>query len=278
MGLITKLKYFRLTRKFHDYRPQPVTPERIAGWIRQFNHEDLKAAHTLLKSIIYLSEQTVEKILVDQNQALVARLKRAGITPEKTIYMSVHDAGSSSPVMLNLLRDAARLERTKCYFIDGNNGLLLNKISNQLGEGAIVYVDDFAGTGQQFCKARNFISQSIIGNFSEFLLTPCLCEEAIYKLGQEGVDFYTGRVHYRAERPLHENSSILSQDVKERLRERCLHIHHRMGLGFEGLATMVILYRNAPNTVPLILRGSLDQALFRGIFPRTTDLPLPENP
>ena len=276
MGLFTKLRYFRLTRKFHDYRPQPITQEGIAAWFRQFSHQDIKGVQTLLNSVIYLSEQRVQQILLDQNNALVLRLKRAKITQEKTIYVSVHDAGSSSPVMLNLLRDAAKLERTGCYLIDGNNGLLLNKITNQLGEGAIVYVDDFAGTGNQFCKTRQFISQSIVGNFSEFLLAPCMCEEAVHRLGQEGVDFYTGLIHSKAERPLHENSTILAPEVKERLRQISLGIHGRMGLGFAQLATMVVLYRNAPNTMPLILRGARDQVGFHGIFPRTTDLPIPD--
>lgn len=223
---------------------------------------------------MYLSEERVQKILVEQNRALSARLRRAGIAPDHTVYVSLHDAGSSSPVMLNLLRDAAGLERSGCHLIDGHNGILLNKVTNELAEGAVVYVDDFAGTGMQFCKTRKFVAQSIVGNFSEFLLVPCLCEEAIHRLGREGIDFYTGMVHTRAERPLHENSPILDQETKDRFRQMSLGIHSRVGLGFSGLATMVVLYRNAPNTTPLIIRGNLDQKNFVGIFPRTTDLPI----
>src|ERR1700756_1228438 len=159
---------------------------------------------------------------------------------------SLHDAGSSSPVMLNLLRDAARSERRGCPLIDGNNSLRLHEVTNQLGEGAIVYVDDFSGTGKQFCETRKFVSRSIVGNFSEFLLVPCLCEEAVHRLGKEGIDFYTGLVHTRAERPLHENSTVLDPETKNRLRQISLGIHSRMGLGFSGLATNVVLYRNAP--------------------------------
>jgi hypothetical protein len=55
-----------------------------------------------------------------------------------------------------------------------------------------------------------------------------------------------------------------------------LGIHSRMGLGFSSMATMVVLYRNAPNTTPLVIRGNLDQRSFVGIFPRTTDLPAGE--
>lgn len=274
MGLLKKLRLWRYIRRFPDYRPQPVTVGRLESWTSQFSEKDAKAARTLLDRIVYLSEERVQKILVEQNRALSARLRRAGIAPDHTVYVSLHDAGSSSPVMLNLLRDAAGLERSGCHLIDGHNGILLNKVTNELAEGAVVYVDDFAGTGMQFCKTRKFVAQSIVGNFSEFLLVPCLCEEAIHRLGREGIDFYTGMVHTRAERPLHENSPILDQETKDRFRQMSLGIHSRVGLGFSGLATMVVLYRNAPNTTPLIIRGNLDQKNFVGIFPRTTDLPI----
>ena len=274
MGLLKKLRLWRYIRRFPDYRPQAVTVGRLESWTSQFSEKDAKAARTLLDRIVYLSEERVQKILVEQNRALSARLRRAGIAPDHTVYVSLHDAGSSSPVMLNLLRDAAGLERSGCHLIDGHNGILLNKVTNELAEGAVVYVDDFAGTGMQFCKTRKFVAQSIVGNFSEFLLVPCLCEEAIHRLGREGIDFYTGMVHTRAERPLHENSPILDQETKDRFRQMSLGIHSRVGLGFSGLATMVVLYRNAPNTTPLIIRGNLDQKNFVGIFPRTTDLPI----
>ncbi|MGA8541511.1 MAG: hypothetical protein WB566_18560 [Terriglobales bacterium] len=180
MGFLKSFRYWRYSRRFPDYRPQPVTIKRLDAWMKQFSQQDEKAALMLLDRIIYLSEKEVEKILVDQNKALVAYLRKSKIPPEKTVYVSLHDAGSSSPVMLNLLRDAAGLERMGCKLIDGNNVLGLNKLTNELAEGAIVYVDDFSGTGKQFCEFRNFISQNIVGNFSEFLLVPCICEEALH--------------------------------------------------------------------------------------------------
>jgi hypothetical protein len=274
LGLLKKLRYWQYRRRFPDYRPQPVTVGRLESWVSQFGEKDAKAVRTLLDRIVYLSEERVKKILVEQNRALVARLRKAGIAPDHIIYVSIHDAGSSSPVMLNLLRDAAGLQRIGCHLIDGNNGILLNNVTNHLAEGAVVYVDDFAGTGIQFCDTREFIAQSIVGNFSEFLLVPCLCEEAIHRLGKEGIEFYTGMVHTRADRPLHENSPILDQEAKDRLRQMCSGLHSGGGLGFYSLATMVIIYLNAPDTTPLILRGNLDQTSFVGIFPRTTDLPI----
>ena len=175
--------------------------------------------------------------------------------------------------MLNILRDAAGLERRGCKFIDGRDSLRLNKITNEVGEGALIYVDDFVGTGNQFCEERDFAAQSVVGTFSEFLLVPSICEEAIYKIAERGVEAFAGHVHSKVWKcPLHANSNLLDSDSKERMLQICKGISPKMSLGYKGLATMVVLYRNAPNTVPALFRGNLNQKPFCGMFPRTTDL------
>jgi len=258
--------------RFHDYRPQPVTLRSVSRWIKHFAKCDRKTAAFLLDKIIYLSEGHTRQILLDQNAALIKRLANAGLPPRKLIYVQVHDAGSSSPVMLNMLRDAAVLERLGCRFVDSRDSLGLNKATNEVGEGALIYVDDFVGTGNQFCKARDFAVKSVVGTFSEFLLVPSICEEGIYQLAERGIEAYAGHVHAKAERPLHDNSNLLGKDAKQRMRVICKGISPKMSLGYKELATMVILYRNAPNSVPAVLRGNQNQAPFAGIFPRTTDM------
>jgi hypothetical protein len=202
------------------------------------------------------------------------RLLAAGLKPKQFIYVQVHDAGSSSPVMLNLLRDAAGLERMGCKFLDAHDSMRLIKTMNEIGEGALIYVDDFLGTGKQFCGERDSVANIMVGTFSEFLLAPSICEEAFYEISKRGLEAFTGHVHSKAERPLHANSPLFVQAEKERMELICKGINKGGALGYKGLATMVILYRNAPNTVPAVLRGSLNQTPFKGIFPRTTDLPV----
>jgi len=271
------LEYFHNVRtvlRFPGYLPQPVTLKRINRWLKQFESGDRKHVRRLLNDVIYLSEAMVKTILIEQNTALMRRLASAGVPPEKLIYVQVHDAGSSSPVMLNLLRDTAGLEQRGCRFLDANDTLGFNKITNELEEGALIYVDDFVGTGTQFCQARDFAAKYIEGTFAEFLLVPSICEEGIYPLGERGIEAFAGHVHSKAERPLHENSTLLDKKTKDRLIELCEKIDPKMGLGFKKIAAMVVLYRNAPNNIPVLFRGNPKQKPFVGIFPRTTDLPL----
>jgi hypothetical protein len=262
--------------RFPDYKPQPLSLFSVSRWINQFEKRDRKLAEEFLENVIYISESRTREILVEQNAALMQRLFTAGLKPNRLIYVQIHDAGSSSPVMLNLLRDAAGLERMGCRFVDGRDSLRLNKTMNEVGVGALIYVDDFIGTGNQFCEERDFAAKNFIGTFSEFLIAPSICEEAYYQIGERGIEAFTGHVHGKAERPLHANSRVFAKEEKERLELVCKGVNSKFGLGYKGLATMVVLYRNAPNTVPAILRGSLNQKPFVGIFPRTTDLPVPK--
>jgi hypothetical protein len=262
--------------RFHDYKPKPLKWLSASHWVDQFSKKDRRLAIKLLDKIIYLSEKDTKRILVEQNAALRERLQKAGLPAKKLIYVSVHDAASSSPVMLNLLRDAANLERSGCNFVDARDIRRLNEIMNRVGAGALIYVDDFIGTGNQFCQERDFAAKNfVVTNFSEFLIAPSICEEAYYELSERGIEAFTGHVHSKAERPLHANSSMFCKAEKERLELACKGVNNRFGLGYHDLATMVVLYRNAPNTVPAILRGTTNQTPFFGIFPRTTDLPIP---
>lgn len=258
----------------HDYKPRPLKWRSVRDWTKQFK-KDRRLAERLINNVIYISESRTREILVGQNAALMERLGAAGVPPKKLIYVQVHDAGSSSPVMLNLLRDAANLERLGCRFVDAHDTLRLTKTMDELGEGALIYVDDFVGTGNQFCGERDFAAKNFVLNtFAEFLIAPSICEEALYKLAERGVEAFTGHVHSRAERPLHANSTIFKEVDKARLEQMCRGVNPRFPLGYRDLATMVILYRNAPNTVPAVIRGSLNQTPFTGILPRTMDLPI----
>jgi hypothetical protein len=272
--MLETIRSFKAKLRFQGYKPRPLTWLSAKRWVMQFEKKDRKLAEQLLAKVIYISESRTRDILVAQNAALMKRLLDAGLKTKQFIYVQVHDAGSSSPVMLNILRDAAGLERLGCRFVDAHDSLRLMKTMNEIGEGALIYVDDFLGTGNQFCEERDFVASTIVGTFSEFVLAPSICEEAIYEISKRGVEAFTGHIHSKAERPLHANSAILSNEDKERLAIICKGINRGGPLGYKGLATMVVLYRNAPNTVPAVLRGSLNQVPFRGIFPRHSDLPL----
>ncbi|HEY6764031.1 MAG TPA: hypothetical protein VI386_04615 [Candidatus Sulfotelmatobacter sp.] len=264
----------RAALRYRGYKPQPLRFFSALRWLNQFERADRVLAEQLLDNVIYLSESTTRNILLEQNNELMARLFNTGLSAKQFVYVSFHDAGSSSPVMLNLLRDSANLERMECNLVDGRNTLGLVKVMNKVGEGALIYIDDFVGSGTQFCTERDFIAQNFVGSFSEFIIAPSICEEAYAKLNERGIQPFTGHKHVKSERPLHAESNVFSEIQRARIASVCKGIN-KFGLGFQDLATMVVLYRNAPNSVPIMFRGNVNQKPFFGIFPRWMDLPVP---
>jgi hypothetical protein len=258
--------------QYRDYRPQPLTVGGVLRWLCQFNRRDRKHIRRLLKSVVYLSEKTVRDILIEQNEALMARLIAAGLHHHQIIYVSVHEAGSSSSLMLNMLRDQARLEQRGCVLLDAKDVKGITEATNDLGEGAIIYIDDFIGSGKQLGDERDFMIPFAVGTFSEFVLVPSICEEGRDALAGRGIEIFAGHVHLKAARPLHIDTADFDRAGKTRLRRICTEIDSHAPLGFRNMAVMVILYRNAPDNIPVLLRGSIGQTPYIGIFPRTTDM------
>lgn len=263
----------RILAHLRGYEPQSVTLKSLRRWLRQFPREHRLPLLRLLEQVHFISKAEVIETLYRLNEEILTRLRSDGISIANIIYVALDSAGSSSGVILNLLRDRANLERRGAQFVHSRDVTTLAQVTRKLERGALIYVDDFAGTGKQFARNRTHAFQFVIGSFSEFFLLPCICEEASDRLEQLGVVPVTGRVHTKAERPLHPTSDIFVNETKEGLLSLCKQIHQQKGLGFDKLATSVVLYRNAPNSTPLVLRGNLKQKPHCGILPRYDDLP-----
>lgn len=268
------LECLAATWRYRGYNPRPVTLLRFLNWIKQFDGADRNRVLELLNNVVYFPEARLKDILIHQNRALMQRLVTAGLPTDNLIYIQVDDAGSSSPVMLNLLRDAMGLEQRGCHLLDGKNVLEIAGLTAQLGQGALIYVDDFVGSGDQLCAARDYVAANVVGTFSEFALVPTICEEGLVELGKRGVEVYSGHVHSKADRPLHPNSPILDKETRDRLIQICNLIDPTVGVGYNNGAVMVVLYRGPPDNIPIIFRGSATQNPWVGLFPRFSDLPL----
>jgi len=263
--------YLLAVVRFRDYRPQRVTPFSLTRWLSQLDPRQRRDAVSLLRHVVYLSEGETERRLVSLNLGLQVRLTQEGISPRNTLYVQMHAPASSSAIMLSILRDKGHLEKAEAELVDWKDTRGLNEKTQRIGQGAIVYVDDFAATGGQFTLVRNHLVKYVVGPFAEFFLLPVICEEAFHRISRLGVEVVTSLVHTKAHRPLLPFSSAISPSRRDRLLKMCTSIDNAGGLGFGGLATMVVFYRNAPNTIPVLLRGSPRDAFF-GIFPRTSDL------
>jgi hypothetical protein len=259
------------TNRFYDYEPQHVTWKSLRKWLQQYDRKDQRSLLLLLDYVIYYSRKDTAELLVRLNDDLLLRLAAAGVSPKHVIYVQIHEAGSSSPLMLSMLRDCGHLERKGCRRVDWKDVQELHNLAVRLGFGAIVYVDDFAASGHQFLEVRERLYENIPLAFSEFFLLPCICVEARDKIEKEGVEVIAGHVHGQSERPLHPENSGFDATTRARLVELCGQVDPKAPLGYQDMATMVVYYRNAPNTIPVVLRGNHTRKKL-GVFPRTNDL------
>lgn len=263
--------------RFRCYQQRRVTPLSVWRWHRQFNSEERTAIRQFMAFVRYLPARDFPSTLLRVHKGLMQRLRENGYEKKQIIFMSFDQAGSSSAVVLNHLRDAAHLETQDFTLLHSSDIMKIGEITFGIGEGVIVYVDDFLGSGTQLFKNIGAVRGVIQGNFVEIALAACVCEEATEKLSKIGVETFAEIKHFKHERPLHPDANCLSSGAKGKLIHLCERIGPPHGLGFRRMATMVILSRNTPNNAPMILRGSPGQVPFVGLLPRTTDLEVPSD-
>lgn len=259
--------------RFRDYKPKPVTFFSTHQWMGQIEPRDRRLVGRLLDNVVYFSEDKTRRTLIALNEKLLRLLADAGVPAKKVIYVSFDETASSSHTMLAMLRDKGALQQRGCNLCDGKDVRLLREMTERLEEGAIVYIDDFIGSARQFSLARDFIMQYVFTNFSEFMLVPSICEEGRDELEKKGIEVIAENIHMRSDRALLANCSFLEQEDRDRILTICQRIDSKMPLGIDDMATMVVFYRNAPNQIPSVLRGNKNFNPFRGLFPRTKDLP-----
>jgi hypothetical protein len=259
--------------RFRDYDPLPVTFLSTHKWMGQLERRDRRIVGKLLDNVVYFSEGETKSILISLNERLLQRLADEGVPAKKIVYVSFDDTASSSHMMLGMLRDKGALQQRGCNLCDGRDVRGLQGITDRLEEGVIVYVDDFIGSGRQFKLARDFIMQYVFTNFAEFMLVPSICEEGRAELEARGIEVVAHSIHRKSDRALQPSCTFFSPQDRNRIIKICEGIDSKMALGIEDMATMVVFYRNAPNQIPAVLRGNKNLKPFRGLFPRTTDLP-----
>lgn len=272
MWLLRCLDIWRAYRRLRDYEPNNgrLTLRRVRNWVNQFPKTSRDDVARLAANLEYFSRNWIVRNLETLNAQIAARLSEDGIQASNIVYVALDDPASSSPAMCKLLRDQGGLSGAK--FVAATSGLEITKVTSRLGTGAIVYVDDFSGTGQQFITARQDVRENIAGTFSEFFLLPCICEEALTKVEDQDVVAMYHRRHTKVERPLLSEGAFLDKAARARLVK---HSENTWGigcLGFEMLATNVVFSHAAPDTTPIMFRGDRGQYPWFGIVPRWAEI------
>ena len=243
--------------------------------MNQFPKECRDDVARLAANLVFFSQSRIISELIRLNAEIEARLGEDDVPPTNIVYVSLDDPPSSSPAMCRLLRHHGGLSGRR--FVTATSGSEINRATRSLRTGAIVYVDDFSGSGSQFKTARTDVREYIDGTFSEFFLLPCICEEALSVVEAEGVVAMYQKRHTKSERPLLPESNFLEEAARQRIVEHSDDTWGMGSLGFGMLATNVILSHGAPDTTPIMFRGDTGQQPWFGIVPRWAETDVSSN-
>ena len=266
------LNIWRAYLRLREYEPNKgrLSPWRISNWVNQFPDDCRDSVALLAANLEYFSKKRIISDLETLHERIATSLEADRIPASNIVYIAIDDPSSSSSLMCKFLRDQVGL--SDANFLPFTSGTQISDQTRELRTGALVYVDDFSGSGKQFVSARKLVREYISGIFSEFFLIPCICEEALEVVKAQQVQPIFQRQHTRSERPLLADCGLLDDVARTKIVEHSNETWKKGALGFRKLATNIVFYHATPNTNPKMFRGDVGQSPRFGIVPRWEDL------
>ncbi len=259
--------------RFDGYRVA-VTDGRIRGWLRSFRDHDADLAARVLDAVMFLKPEDVENAL----RATVDRLpgwhrskaQRQG--KWRFVAFSI-SAGESGDSMLHRARTALGMTGAQ------HNDVFIHKadlMRAELGtEDSVIFVDDFAGTGQQACRAWNGDAETGITGLAEllpgspktYLILVAAGQRAVERIGQETkLKVVTRHVLGRSEDIFSVDCEHFTPAEKESLLTYCKRADGKHPQGFGDCGFVIVLAHRTPNNSIPVLHANHDR--WRGLFPR----------
>lgn len=117
-----------------------------------------------------------------------------GLTPENTIIVALHkktSPGSAQAILQAFKNKFAATSWSSSNFIAFENPAVAATKSNM----NVVFIDDFIGTGSQFCSSFDRYKSSVevqCSGVSFYLVSMCMMTQSIYNIEARGVEHHSG--------------------------------------------------------------------------------------
>ena len=259
--------------RFDGYRVT-VTETRVRDWLRNFRVQDTDLGARVLDAVTFLKSEDMEVALRDTVGRLPgwhnSKAHRRG--KWRFVAFSI-SAGESGDSMLHRFRTALGLTRSQY------DELFIHK-ADLLREGlgtddSVAFVDDFAGTGQQACRAWRGdpetritgLAELLPGNPKTYLILVAAGKRAVDRIAQET------RFEVLARHVLDPGDDIFSGDCrhftqaeKDALLAYCKKADRRHPRGYGDCGLVIVLAHKTPNNSIPVLHANHDR--WQGLFPR----------
>jgi hypothetical protein len=259
--------------RFDGYRVA-VSEGRVREWLDCFRLQDKDLGARVLDAVMFIKFEDMESALRDMVGRLPGWHKSKTQRDGKWRFVAFSiSAGESGDSMLHRSRTALGLTGQQY------NELFIHKadlLREKLGaDDSVVFFDDFAGTGQQACRAwRGDQDARITGlvellpeNPKTYLILIAAGQRAVSRIGQEtNLKVVTGHVLRPEDNIFSEDCRHFTQEEKENLLEYCKKADRKVPRGFGDCGFVIVLAHRTPNNSIPVLHANHNR--WRGLFPR----------
>jgi hypothetical protein len=251
--------------RFDGYRVA-ITTTKIRTFLGNFTAGDVDLGARVLDAVMFLKAEDMEEALRGIVGQLPGWHRKQTQRQGKWRFVAFStSAGESGDTMLHKCRTALGLTGRHC------NELFIHK-SDLLRErlelhDSVIFVDDFAGTGQQACDAWRELAELLPGNPKAFLLVVAAGERALTRIrGETGLRVLTAHVLRADDDIFSDKCRHFTSDEKDQLIAYCRKADRKSPRGFGDSGFVIVLAHKTPNNSIPILHANHDR--WRGLFPR----------
>lgn len=250
--------------RFRYYR-DPPDEEKILNWLNAFNDEHRQVAAKVLDEVMVVGEREIQQGYA----AALAGLEGWHRTPAQRkgrwFFIGFGGPGESGPAMLRLFREANGLanERHNDLFksISDLADLRLTAMDH------VVFVDDFAGTGDQVTGLWPTVAELVASEASCYLVLTALTGDAERAISEQTELHIRARYVLGADKAVfHAENTTFTDDEKRVVAEYCARADRGNPRGYGGVGVLFVLSHKTPNNALPILYANEEH--WRGLFPR----------
>ena len=251
--------------RFDGYRVA-VTDCRIQKWLKNFSAEDTDLAARILDAVTFLKSEDMEEAL----RQMIARLpgwhrsKTRRLGKWRFVAFSI-SAGESGDTMLHKSRTALGLTGSHYDELFIHKADLLKERLDT--NDSVAFFDDFAGTGQQACRAWGGLAELLPGNPKTYLILIAAGQRAVNRISNEtSLKVVANRVLGPSDDIFSEDCCHFTESEKRRVLEYCRKADSKNPQGYGDCGFVIVLAHRTPNnSIPAL---HANHGRWMGLFPR----------
>lgn len=251
-------------RRFSYYRKPPMRDDLLV-WLSRFQAKHLEVAHRILDNVTMISETQIHEGYRDGLNELQGWSKKANDREGRWYFVGVGGQGESGPAMLRLFREANGLASNNWsnFFVSPTDlpSLALSAYDS------VVFVDDFAGTGDQMKNYWPIVEELIASEAKCYLLITAMTSDAETAINSETEFRIKAKmVLPRSKNVLSPESNLFNKEEIAALESYGKLADATKPFGYGDCGLCVVLSHKTPNNSLPILHANHNRWV--GMFPR----------